>query len=85
MSMTSPADIENWFQGTQLHDGGDIEGALKTFREIAQNSRILFNIGCCFLTTNNIKAAAKVCKLLNQSRRIRPDFLYIEEVTVHNA
>ena len=62
MSMISPEEIENWFEGTQLYDGGDVEGALKKFGNITQNSRILFNVGCCYLTTNDIKAAAKVCE-----------------------
>ena len=61
MSMTSPEDIENWFEGTQLYDAEDIEGALNKFLEVTQNSRILFNLGCCYLTVNDIKAAAKVC------------------------
>lgn len=60
MSMTSPEDIENWFEGTQLYDAEDIEGALNKFREVTQNSRILFNVGCCYLAINDIKAAAKV-------------------------
>ena len=85
MSMTSKADIAYWFEGTQLYDGGDIEGALTKFREVTQNSRILFNIGCCFLTTNDIKAAAKDCKLVNQSKKIRLKFLHTEVVTVHNV
>ena len=63
MSMTSPEDIENWFEGTQLYDAEDIEGALSKFREVTQNSRILFNMGCCYLTVNDIKAAAKVCMI----------------------
>ena len=62
MSMISPEEIENWFEGTQLYDGGDVEGALKKFGNVTQNSRILFNAGCCYLTINDIKAAAKVCE-----------------------
>lgn len=85
MSMILQADIAYWFEGTQLYDGGDIEGALTKFREVTQNSRILFNIGCCFLTTNDIKAAAKDCKLVNQSKKIRLKFLHTEVVTVHNV
>ena len=86
MSMTPQADIAYWFEGTQLYDCGDIEGALTTkFREVTENSRILFNIGCCFLTTNDIKAAAKDCKLVNQSKKIRLKFLHTEVVTVHNV
>ena len=85
MSMTLQADIAYWFEGTQLYDGGDIEGALTKFREVTQNSIILFNIGCCFLTTNDIKAAAKDCKLVNQSKKIRLKFLHTEVVTVHNV
>ena len=85
MSMTLQADIAYWFEGTQLYDGGDIEGALTKFREVTQNSRILFNIGCCFLTTNDIKAAAKDCKLVNQSKKIRLKFLHTEVVTVHTV
>ena len=64
MSLTSPEDIEKWFQGTQLYDEGDVEGALKSFTDVTQNSRILFNVGCCYLTNNDIKAAAEVGKTL---------------------
>ena len=62
MSMTSPEDIEKWFEGTQLYDGGEMTDALKKFSEVTQNSRILFNIGCCYLTINDIKSAAEVGK-----------------------
>ena len=62
MSMISPEEIENWFEGTQLYDAGNMEGALKKFGNVTQNSRILFNAGCCYLTINDIKAAAKVCE-----------------------
>lgn len=64
MSLTSPEDIEKWFEGTQLYDEGDVEGALKAFTDVTQNSRILFNVGCCYLTNNDIKAAAEVGKIL---------------------
>ena len=60
MSMTSTDDIDKWFEGTQLYDGGDVEGALKSFAKVTQNSRILFNVGCCYLSINDVEAAAEV-------------------------
>ena len=60
MSMTSPEDIEKWFEGTQLYDRGEMADALKKFAEVTQNSRILFNMGCCCLTINDIESAAEV-------------------------
>lgn len=62
MSMTSTEDIEKWFEGTQLYDGDDKEGALKSFAKVTQNSRILFNAGCCYLSINDVKAAAEVVR-----------------------
>ena len=60
MSMTSTEDIEKWFEGTQLCDGGDVEGALKNLAKVMQNSRILFNTACCYFSINDVEAAVEV-------------------------
>jgi len=60
MSLTSPEDIQAWFEAVQLYDAGKIEESIEKFYEVSlQNSRILFNLGCCFLTLNDTKLASR--------------------------
>jgi len=60
MSLCSPEDIQAWFEAVQLYDAGKIQESVEKFYEVSlQNSRILFNLGCCFLSMNESDLAAE--------------------------
>lgn len=55
--MSSAEDVQAWFDAVQLYDDGNIEEAIQKFRDVTSNSKMLFDIGCCYLRINNVNSA----------------------------
>lgn len=58
--MSSAEDVQAWFDAVQLYDDGNIEEAIQKFRDVTSNSKMLFDIGCCYLRINNVNSAIQV-------------------------
>ena len=58
--MASADDVASWFEATQLYEFNRIEEAIEKFKAAKQSSKMLMNIGCCYLRKNDLKSAEEV-------------------------
>ena len=54
----SPEQLEKWCDGVQLYDDGEFTRAVDKFSELPKTSKMLFNIGCCYLVMEEVRTAA---------------------------
>lgn len=55
--MTSADDVTNWIEAIECFDSGQYDSAIIQFQSLTPTARIMFNIGCCFLCSqDNIRA-----------------------------
>lgn len=47
--MTCAEEVQGWINAVQLYESGLNIEAVETFKTMAPNSKIMFNIGCCYL------------------------------------
>ena len=58
--MTSADDVANWMEAIECFDSGQYENAIIQFQSLTPTARIMFNIGCCFLCSQDNTRALQV-------------------------
>ena len=58
--MTSADDVTNWVEAIEYFESGQFENAIIQFQTLTPTARIMFNIGCCFLCSEDLNRALQV-------------------------
>ena len=57
----SVEELEIWNEAVKMYDDGQFEESAGKFSSLSQNSKMMFNIGCCYLRLNDVTKASEVC------------------------
>ena len=58
--MNNADELQIWFDGVQLYDEGDLSQAIEVFQTAKQTSKIFFNMGCCYLKSEDLDGGEEV-------------------------
>ena len=73
--MTSAEDVNHWLEAIQSFDHSQYDDAILKFQSLNPTAKVMFNIGCCFLSSEDYARALQV--------RGYPAIIKIQDV-VHN-
>lgn len=51
--MASADDVANWMEAINCFEAGQYDDAILQFQSLTPTARVMFNIGCCFLSSTN--------------------------------
>ena len=58
--MNNADELQVWFDAVQLYDEGELSQAIEVFQTAKQTSKILFNMGCCYLKSEDLDGGEEV-------------------------
>ena len=65
--MSNADELQIWFDGVQLYDDGEISRAIEMFQSAKQTSKMMFNIGCCYLKGEDLDGGEEVSSTYHAS------------------
>lgn len=78
-TMTSAEDVNHWLEAFQSFDHSQYDDAIVKFQSLNPTAKIMFNIGCCFLSSEDYTRALQVSGYIHQSHKSLSDYLkYID-------